>query len=74
MTSVHEIDPTEYPKTSGVITIGVITASLWGLSKMITAGGAAYKDRKQGKATEISSKRDDNPEVEVELGNDEESF
>ena len=72
--SVHEIDPTEYPKTSGVITLGVIATSLWGLSKMITAGGAAYKDRKQGKATEISSKRDDNPEVEVELGNDEASY
>lgn len=56
------------------VTFGGILAALAisQIAPITKALGERYKDKKEGKATEISSKRDKNPEVEVELGDNEE--
>ena len=75
MTDVHEIDPSKNPFISMMATVLSIGAIAWGGSKVIGALGESYKDRREGKATETAAKRDDNPEVEIELpGDEDESY
>lgn len=52
--------------------LGLFGLLLSNVAPNIKALGERYKDKKEGKATEISSKRDSNPEVEVALGDDDE--
>ena len=52
--------------------ISLVTAVA--VPRFLTAWGSFSKDRKIGEATETASERDSNPEVEIELPGDEDSY
>jgi len=73
ISDVAGIDPDKNAWIAGILAGSVLIAGIITFPKVIDSLGDANKKKKQGKATVISSKRDSNPEVEVELGdNDEE--
>jgi hypothetical protein len=71
----HGVDPTEHGFLSPMATIGVITVlAAIAAPRLLTAYGDMRDSVKTGKAKEIIAVRDDNPEGEVNLTNDDNSF
>lgn len=67
------VDSKEHPIIASMFGLGLFAIILNQIAPITKALGARYKDKVEGDAAKISSKRDNNPEVEVELGNDEEA-